>query len=151
MKRLKQPLTIIATALLLQWVLERLPDALMLPLFCRVPATFAAAWFNVPLEVNTLNYTVNDITFEMARSCSAETFFSIATAIIFWRNRAWTWCTFPLTLFLNSLRAVLTATLTLTCHGTRLEALIHLVAGAALFIGTLYLLWILTERRRHEP
>ena len=51
----------------------------------------------------------------------------------------------------TSNRAILTATLTLTVHGTRWDARVHLVAGASLFIGTLYLLWILTESHRHEP
>lgn len=141
----------IATAVVLHLILQALPDAFVLPLFCRIPATVAAWWFHVPLELSTLTYKVQGITFEMARSCSAESFFALATALLLWRCPKWSWATLPLTLILNSLRAILTATLTLTFHGTRWDALVHLVAGASLFIGTLYLLWILTESHRHEP
>lgn len=138
------------TAIALHILLKTLPDNVMLPLFCRVPAEAAALWFNAPLSLPSLTYTVNDLTFQMARSCSGETFFSIAFAILLWRRPCWSLAAYPLTLFLNSLRAILTATLTLHLHGWRFEGLAHLVAGATLFIGTLYLLWALTERTHHD-
>jgi hypothetical protein len=147
--RIQQGIAIIATAIAIHLLLFTLPDTLILPLFCRTPATVAAWWFHVPLDIHTLTYTVNGITFEMARSCSAENFFAIATALLIWRAPKWCWGALPLTLILNSLRAILTATLTLACRGWRFEGLVHLTAGATLFIGTLYLLWILTERHPH--
>jgi hypothetical protein len=147
--RFAQGFCLIVTAVAIKFLLQLLPDAIILPLFCRPPATLAAWWFQVPLEAHTLTYIVDGITFEMARSCSAERFFAIATALLIWRAPKWCWGAFPLTLVLNSLRAILTATLTLIFHGWRFEGLVHLTAGALLFISTLYLLWILTERHHH--
>ncbi len=147
MTRFAQGFGFIATAIAMKLLLQFLPDAFILPLFCRVPATLAAWWFHVPLETATLTYVVDGITFEMARSCSAENFFAICLSLLIWRAPKWCWGAFPLTLLLNSLRAILTATLTLVFHGWRFEGLVHLTAGASLFMGTLYLLWTLTERK----
>lgn len=140
----------VLTAMAIHCGLQWMPDAWMMPLFCRLPATCAAFWFGVPLDPTSLTYVVNDVPFEMARSCSGEGFFSIAFSLLLWRKPKWCWAAFPLTLILNSLRAILTATLTLTLHGSRFESLVHLTAGAVIFICTLYLLWFLTGTSHHD-
>lgn len=140
----------ILTAIVLHTGLQLLPDAWALPLFCRVPATCSTFWFQTTLNTETLTYIVDGISFEMARSCSGEGFFSIAFSLLLWRKPKWCWAAFPLTLILNTLRAILTATLTLTLHGSRFESIVHLIAGASIFIGTLYLLWFLTNKPRHD-
>lgn len=140
----------ILTAIVLHTGLQLLPDAWAIPCFCRVPATCSAFWFQTTLNTETLTYIVDGISFEMARSCSGEGFFSIAFSLLLWRKPKWCWAAFPLTLILNTLRAILTATLTLTLHDSRFESIAHLTAGASIFIGTLYLLWFLTGTSRHD-
>lgn len=149
MNRVTEGCCLIATAVAIKSLLLLCPDVWILPLFCRVPASLAAWWFHTSLDPNTLTYEVDGVLFEMARSCSAENFFAICFTLLIWRAPKWCVIAFPLTLLLNSLRAILTATLTLAFHGWRFEGLVHLTAGASLFMGTLYLLWILTERKRH--
>lgn len=140
----------ILTAIVLHAGLQLLPDTWALPCFCRVPATCSAIWFQTTLNTETLTYIVDGISFEMARSCSGEGFFSIAFSLLLWRKPKWCWAALPLTLILNTLRAILTATLTLFLHGNRFESIVHLIAGASIFITTLYLLWFLTGTSRHD-
>jgi exosortase/archaeosortase family protein len=149
---MKKPFTFIwmaATASLLWSGLQFLPDAWIQQVFCRVPLEVTAWWFDAPIDRAEFTYRVGRITFEMARSCAGDSFFSLCAAILLWRSLKWSWVALPLTLVLNTLRAILTATLTLKLRDCPFESLAHLTAGAATFMGALYLVWILTEKRRH--
>jgi exosortase/archaeosortase family protein len=149
MKKTFTMILMAATATLLWSGLQLLPNAWIQALFCRIPLEVSAWWFDAPLNRETFTYRIGKITFEMARSCAGEGFFSLCTALLLWRRFKWCWCAFPLTIALNSLRAILTANLTLSLRGWQFESLAHLTAGAATFIGSLYLVWIFTERSCH--
>ncbi len=126
-----------------------LPDSLVLPLFCRLPAEIAAAWFGVPLDRATLTYSFGGNLFEISRNCAATGFFSAAFALLLLRRPKYCWLAYPISLAVNALRIIAASLLTHLLHGFRYERLAHMSLGALLFLSTLLLLWHLTERKTH--
>jgi len=57
-------------------------DAVVVPVFCRIPAGLAAWYYNSVLEKPELLFSVRGVTFEVARSCAATDFFSMVTGLL---------------------------------------------------------------------
>ncbi len=131
-------------------LLHVLPDDVTLPLFCRLPAEIASAWFAVPLDRETLTYIVHHHPFAITRTCAATGFFSIALMLLLIRRAPWAWFAYPLTLAVNSLRIIAATLLTLALNGFRYERLAHMALGTFFFVSTLVLLWFFTERPSDE-
>ncbi len=129
--------------------LSLVPDGVIELLFCRVPAEMATAWFGVPLDRATLTYLFGGQVFEISRRCGALGFFSIVVALFLVRCPKWCWLAYPITLGVNTVRIVAATVLTCLLSGFRYERLVHMALGAILFVGTLLLLWMLSERSGH--
>ncbi len=134
----------LSTALYL--LLSLLPDALIVPLLCRIPAELTTLWLGVPLDRAALTYSLHGQTFLMARSCAAEGFFAMALAFLLCRAPKWWWLAYPLTLLINTMRITATSTLTPLLQTFRYERLLHLSIGTCFFVCALCALWFFLER-----
>ncbi len=131
-------------------LLSALPDGIVLPAFCRVPAEIVTAGFGVELERETLMYTVRGQAFVVSRGCAALGFAAMLFGVLVTRAPKWCWLAYPLTLLINAIRILATTLLALVFAGFRYERLLHMAVGASFFITTLVLLWVLTERNSYE-
>ncbi len=132
------------------FLLNTLPEQIIMTIFCRVPAELVTAWFAVPLNRETLMYTVRGQDFIVSAGCSAIGFAAMLFGLLVTRAPKWCWAAYPLTLLVNSIRILATTFLALLFAGFRYERLLHMMVGATFFITTLTLLWFLTERKYHE-
>ena len=63
------------------WIVRVLPDAFVVPVFCRVPAEVAAQYYNAALQLPELAFAVRGLTVEVIRPCGATDFFSMVTGL----------------------------------------------------------------------
>ncbi len=64
------------------FVANLLPDAIFLPLFCRIPAHIASGYYNAELLHPTLIFSSHGIAIQVSRSCGAVTFFSMCASLL---------------------------------------------------------------------
>lgn len=127
-------------------IVSALPEGVVSVALCRVPLEGAAAWFGVAPDRAAMTYALGGETFAMTRACAAEGFLAMAVGVMAVRCPRWCWVAYPLTLALNTLRAVAATTAVLALPGFRFERALHLALGTMLFAGVLCGIWLLTEK-----
>ena len=133
-------------------ILAALPDSVVLPLFCRVPAEVAAFYYGVPLDAGTLSFTAKGVTLAVTRACAATDFFALVAAVLVMVRPWHLLSAWAVTLAVNSLRVIALVPVDALFPKDRMP-IVHLLAGVAFFLPAFALVWYLfpTQRRTsHE-
>ena len=117
-----------------------LPDSVVMPLFCRVPAEIAAFYYGVPLDVATLSFTAKDVTLAVARACAATDFFALVASVMVLRSPWHILSAWAVTLAVNSLRVIALVPMEALFPRERLPVF-HLMTGVAFFLPVFALIW----------
>ena len=160
---------VVVAALVIGFAMDRLPDAVFMPLFCRLPARIAAGYYGAPLSTPDLAFCARGVGVTVARGCGGAGFFALCAALL--ATRAWERGDFATlrgrlqaagafagafvaawlaTLSVNAMRIVfivpVTAAARLAPESRR--AGIHMAAGMAVFMSAFAALWVFTARPR---
>lgn len=159
-------LVVTVAALLIGVLVNQLPDAVFLPLFCRIPAHLAAAYYQVGLSIPALTFSVYGDVIQVSRSCGASTFFSLCASLLLTRlgqrqhpatggarlkfafHAGWfVAVSWALTLFVNSARLVFIVPVTAAAYffPERFGASIHMASGMLVFLCAFVALWFVSE------
>ena len=128
-----------------------LPESVVLPLFCMPPARFAAFYYGVGLDAEAIAFTAHGLTVAVTRACAATDFFSLvcglfaARFMVARRARGLAFaalapCAYLVAIAANSLRLVALVPVD-AAFGADAVPLIHLVAGASVFLTVFIILF----------
>ena len=128
---------VVVAALVIGFAMDRLPDAVFMPLFCRLPARIAAGYYGAPLSTPDLAFCARGVGVTVARGCGGAGFFALCAALL-------------ATLSVNAMRIVFIVPVTAAARlaPESLRAGIHMAAGMAVFMSAFAALWVFTERPR---
>ena len=138
----KRKVRIISCVILLWALLRILPDGIYMPLFCDIPARLASGYYGAALE-ESRTFTTHGVTIEVVRSCGATDFLVMVFAIL--AARWWSiFAAYGLTILLNTARLIILVPATGFIHTLfpeRFYALGHQMAGTAVFLTSLVIIW----------
>ncbi len=133
-------------------------DAVVQTLFCLPPGRVAAFYYGVPLDVETVTFTVRGVSMEVTRACAALDYFSLVCGLLVARivsaaelprvarvveGAAVVPLAYVVTIAANSLRLVALAPIDAALPRSAVPV-VHLVAGASVFLGVfIFLYWLL--------
>jgi len=139
------------------------PDALIVPVFCRVPAGLAAGYYNAPLETPGMVFTVRGTDFEVTRACGATDFFSMLAGLFTYlclkRRSVWLGlAVLPLAWFaavaVNTLRVILLVpgrAMIYHLLPERAHVAGHQAVGTFIFLTAFILIWEGVRHATRKP
>ena len=150
----------VVTALAVRTLMSFAPDGFVRAAFCLPPARAATLYYGVPLDAETVTFTAHGVSMEVTRACAALDFFSIvfgflAVAAFSFRggSRAARMAalagvlpaTYVVTIVANSLRLIALVPIDAAFPRSAVP-IIHLVAGASVFLGVFVSLYCMLRR-----
>lgn len=159
MNVLLQTAPIILLSFLVKIGVDALPGAAVRLAFAAIPARLAAFYWGVPLCPDDLSFSVQGLTFVVARSCAATDFFSMAAALLVWfgiRRRCGPWiragwgvggicAAWSVTVLANAVRLIALVPVERAFPKESVPS-VHLAVGVFTFLPILIVLWYNTVR-----
>ena len=134
-------------------ILRMCADAVVVPVFCRIPAEVASRYYNAPLQKPELLFSAHGMDFKVARSCAATDFCSMVTGLLTYlclrrRSALLALAALPLawgiTLTANTIRLIFLVPATAWMYNHLPEktySACHQAIGTVVFLTGFILLW----------
>lgn len=145
-RNLKRALLFAAVCLGVKAVFALLPETVVLPLFCRVPAEAASFYYGVPLNADALSFTAKGVTLAVTRACAATDFFALVSATLVLVHPLHLITAYAFTLVVNTLRIIALVPVDAVFPKENMPV-VHLLTGVAFFLPAFVFIWSVCQRR----